>query len=336
MRKTTAAQVARAAGVSPATVDRVLNRRGGVSADKEKRVLAWARKLGLDRNISVRPTRTLRIGVVMGHPSNPFYESLRVAFARANRLFFSSNIQIAVAYADALAPDHAAKVIADTARAADALVVTLPSHPFMDETLRRIAATKPLLAMVTDLPDISRLAYVGVDNHASGRVAGDLMGRFIGRQGGDVAIVTDLRNMVALREREVGFSSILEERHPGCRLVGVLDTLGRQDRAAILVRERIERHGPLAGLYVTSTGNRAIADVLLARGLAQATVMITHELTADRRALLKQGVIDVIIDQNPEHEAFTAIETLAHHFGRLEAPPTRLTTPFTLYFRENA
>ena len=87
---------------------------------------------------------------------------------------------------------------------------------------------------------------------------------------------------------------------------------------------------------MTSTGNRAIADMLAARGLAQSTVIVTHELTSDRRTLLRQGVIDAIIDQNPELEAFTVVETLAHHFGRLDAPPTRLTTPFTLFFRENA
>ena len=336
MRKTNASQIARAAGVSPATVDRVLNQRGGVGADKERRVLEWAQKLGLDRNLKRRPTRTLRIGVVMSHPTNPFYDSLRQAFARANRLFFPLNLQISVVFADALAPEHAAAVIRDSAAANDALVVTMPSHPLMNETLRHVARAKPLVTMVTDLPTTERVAYVGLDNTASGRVAGDLMGRFIGAAGGDIVIVTDMRSMVALREREDGFAGVLASRHPACRLTAVLDTLGRRDAAAEVVREQIDRHGPVAGIYVTSTGNRAIADMLQSRDLDQSTVMITHELSPDRRALLKQGVIDAILDQNPEHEAFTAIETLAHHFGRLAEPPTRLVTPFTLFLRENA
>jgi LacI family transcriptional regulator len=63
--------------------------------------------------------------------------------------------------------------------------------------------------------------------------------------------------------------------------------------------------------------------------------MITHELTPARRVLLKRGLIDAIIDQHPDLEAQTAVEVLAHHFGRLESPPTQLTTPFTIFFREN-
>jgi LacI family transcriptional regulator len=272
----------------------------------------------------------------MGQPSNPFYDSLRQAFARANRLFFPANVQIAVAYADPLAPEHTSSVVRDVAAASDALIVTTPSHPLTDETLQEIARAKPLVTMVTDLPSVGRLTYVGADNTSAGRVAGDLIGRFIGPAGGDVVIVTDMRNMVALRQREDGLSRVLAERHPACRLAGVLDTLGQRELAAGLLREQIDRHGPVSGIYVTSTGNRAIADLLLARGLSTSTVLITHELTPDRRRLLKEGVIDAIIDQDPELEALTAIELLAHHFGRLEAPPLRLTTPFTLFFRENS
>jgi LacI family transcriptional regulator len=72
MRKANAADVARAAGVSPATVDRVLNGRGGVSVEKERRVVECARRLSLDRNLSVRPTRLLRIAALIGSATNPF------------------------------------------------------------------------------------------------------------------------------------------------------------------------------------------------------------------------------------------------------------------------
>jgi LacI family transcriptional regulator len=188
--------------------------------------------------------------------------------------------------------------------------------------------------MVTDLPDCGRLAYVGLDNTAAGRVAGDLMGRLVGPQGGDVVIVTDLQAMVALG-RERGCRAVLRERHPQCRLVEVIETRDLGDRAGELLQEAIGRYPRIVGVYNVSTGNRAIAATLVRLGRSASTIMITHELTPARRQLLREGVIDAIIDQNPELEAEIAIETLAHHFGRLEAPPTRLITPFTISFREN-
>ena len=52
-------------------------------------------------------------------------------------------------------------------------------------------------------------AYVWLDNLSACRVAGDLMGRLIGRDGGDVVVVSDVQNIVALEERVVGFRAAL-------------------------------------------------------------------------------------------------------------------------------
>jgi LacI family transcriptional regulator len=106
-------------------------------------------------------------------------------------------------------------------------------------------------------------------------------------------------------------------------------------RGGELLREAIEERPKIVGVYVVSTGSRSIAAALAALGRRASTTVITHELTPARRILLKTGAIDAIIDQNPEVEAQTAVEFMAHHFGRLEAVPRPLTTPLTLFFREN-
>jgi LacI family transcriptional regulator len=141
--------------------------------------------------------------------------------------------------------------------------------------------------------------------------------------------------MLALREREAGFRAVLTERHPRCGLVELIETHGLGESAGALLRDVIARRPAIAGIYVVSTGNRSIAAALDRLGRSTSTVVITHELTPARRELLKAGLIAAIIDLNPEFEAQTAVEMLAHHFGRLEDAPARLTTPFTLYLREN-
>ena len=76
-RKTTLTKIAEAAGVSLSTVDRVLNRRGGVSSAAEEKVLGWAGRLNIDRVVFREHLKVLRVAVVMQTPRNPFYKGLQ-------------------------------------------------------------------------------------------------------------------------------------------------------------------------------------------------------------------------------------------------------------------
>jgi LacI family transcriptional regulator len=140
--------------------------------------------------------------------------------------------------------------------------------------------------------------------------------------------------MRALREREGGFRDVLAEKHPRCEVVGVLEAPDEL-RVTEFLKELVKRCPEFAGLYVVSTGNRGAAATLAALGRSDSTIVITHEPTPVRRQRLKGGAIDTIIDQNPELEAQTAVEVLAHHFGRLESAPKQTATPPTLFLRES-
>ena len=334
-KKTIIADIAAAAGVSTATVDSVLNRRGGVSPEKEGRVLDWARKLQVDRDLERRPTRLLRIGVVMQNPANPFYEELRQAFAKANSLYFGASLQTTLYYFDVKAPRETAEMLRKIAASQDALIVVLPDHQLITTTVQAIAAELPVVTMVSDLPQSGRMAYVGLDNRAAGRTAGELMGRFVGSHGGDIVVVSGLQSFIGQGEREMGFRAVLAERHSQCRLLTVLETREQPEKAGELVSTILKQTPDLAGVYNLSAGDSSIVGALRHFARTDKTVFITHELTPERKALLQEGVIDAIIDQNPELEAMTAVQLLARHFGRSgeEALPT--TTPARIYIREN-
>ena len=334
MRKPNAKDVARAAGVSPATVDRVLNARGGVDVEKERCIFEWARRLGLDRNLKSRPTRLVRIGALIGPHTNPFYERLSRAFARANQIFLPANVQCSVRFCNYLDASETVGHIARIEETCDAIIIVSPEHPSVSKALSSLARRKPVVTMITDLPETGRLAYIGLDNTVAGRVAGDLMGRLLGRKRNEVVLITETHAMLALRERELGFRNVLAERHPDCHVVGVVETSDGK-RGGELLRDAIADRPKIVGVYVVSTGSRSIATALAGLGRSESTTVITHELTPARRILLQTGAIDAIIDQNPELEAQTAVEFMARHFGRLEAVPRPLTTPVTLFFREN-
>jgi len=335
-RKTTLEEIAKAAGVSLSTVDRVVNRRGGVSQKAEARVLKWASQLNLDRRIFRSHLPTLRIAVLMQSRENDFFASLRDAFAELEHAGGSTRISFLLHPMDPLDVPGTVARIDELAASYDGLVITCPDRPPLAEAVKRAASRIPVVTVVTDLPQSGRLAYVGPDNRQMGRVAGELMGRFIGPSGGEVLVIVGMHHMIGHQEREMGFRSILRERFANCHLLEIVESEEDPERAASLTEEALRRHPGIRGIYNVSAGNFPISQNVERLGRKGEIVIITHELTARRRMLLTEGRIDAVIDQNPRLEARKCLDVLASHFGRDETISFSSTaTPFQIILREN-
>lgn len=334
-QKPTLQQVAEACGLSIATVDRVLNHRGGVNPEKERVVMEWARKLKLDRNLDRRPTRILRVAVVTQHPSNPFFERVRQGVLRANQVFSVHNIQLSLHYFDILTPEKTAALIRRMSGQADALLISVNEHPQVKEAVDAAASAIPVLSFVSDVSTSDRRAYVGPDNFKTGRVSGDLMGRFLGPEGGDIVIVAGSYQLMDHHARRNGFYELLKERYPTCRIIEEIQTQEKIESLATEVAVLLRDNPGIRGIYSVSAGNQGIAKALIMQSCEHDVTFIAHEITPERKALLQRGVIDVIIDQDPEGEILVAVELLAEQFGRWNGTARGPSTPFHLFFRES-
>lgn len=333
--KSTARDVAHAAGVSASTVDRVLNGRGGVALEKERRVLEWARRLRLDRALDQRAARTLRVAVLVQPRENPFHAAVQAAFEAANRDFGHFNMQFRISHIAPANPRQTARKIAALAPEHDALVLCSAHHDEIAVALAEVTGRgKPVIALATDIRGGGRHTYIGPDNWKAGRVAGDLMGRLLGPAGGEVVMIAGMLSMIGHEEREMGFRSVLRERYPQVRLLEVLQSLEEGKRAGDLVFRALKANAGISGIYNASAGAQPVVDAIRGAGRS-GVVFITHELTEERRRLLREGLIDAIIDQNPEVEVRTAVEVIAAHFGRLDAPPRATVTPVQIHMIEN-
>jgi LacI family transcriptional regulator len=336
-RKSSAADVARAANVSLATVDRVLNNRGGVAQDKERRVLEWARKLKLDRALNQRAARTLRIAVLIQPPDNPFHAAVQTYFEAANRDYLAFNIQFRVYHIDPSRTRETCNLIVTLAPSCDGLVIISAHDDEIASNLNAINGEgKLLITLATPIRGVGAQTYVGPDNRKAGRVAADLMGRFLGTEGGEVIVIAGLLSMIGHEEREMGFRAALRERYPQCRVSEVLESLERGERAGDLVFDALKRNPNIRGVYNASAGAQSVVNAVKALGKRDEIVFITHELTEDRRRLLREGMIDAIIDQDPALEVRIAVEAIAAHFGRSDGAPASLITPVHIHTIENA
>jgi LacI family transcriptional regulator len=338
-RRATVHDVARAAGVSLATVDRVLNGRPGVRAATAEKVEEAIALLGFSRDLNaslMARSRDLSVVFFIPDGSNEFMDSLAEAVERRATLALADRMHLDMRRVRALDGTALAEGLNRLdPRQWDCAVVVSSDEPQVIDAIeaahRRGVA---VMTLVSDLPQSARRNFIGIDNVAAGRTAASLLGRFL-PQGGKVAVVAGSLHLRDHAERLEGFRAALGAEFPAIEIIGPAEGHDERTETADIVSRLLSDHADLVGLYNLGAGNAGLVEALQASGRGGGLRVIAHELTAPTRAGLRSGAIDVVLDQNPEgeiREAIAAARALA-----LDASRTAITDPIEIgiFLRDN-
>jgi LacI family transcriptional regulator, galactose operon repressor len=279
-------EIARQAGVSEATVDRVLNGRGGVRASTTQSVRQAIDDLDRQRTQLRLTGRTFVVDVVMQAPAR-FTAAVRAALEAElptlRPAVFRARFHLRETAAVA---EIVALLDGVRRRGSQGVLLRGPDVPEVADAAHRLAAAGiPVVTLVTDVPASGRLAYVGIDNRAAGATAAHLVGQWLGDAPGDVLVTLTRSAFRGEEEREMGFRATLRDR----ALVVVPDTDGLD---ATPVAAALDAHPGIRAVYSIGGGNAAILDAF---GDRECRVFIAHDLDADNVALLRAGRISAVL-----------------------------------------
>ncbi|MDB5539850.1 MAG: substrate-binding protein [Devosia sp.] len=307
-RRATVHDVAREAGVSLATVDRVLNGRPGVRTETAGKVAEAIRTLDFRRDLSaslLARARDLGVTFLLPDGRNEFMLGLIDAISRRAHATKGERISIDTMLVPAFDGAALATALAglDPKQCDCAVVVATEDDRVrraIDQASRRGIA---VVTLVSDLPGSARRHFVGIDNQAAGRTAASLLGRFAAP--GPIGLIVGSLSLADHHQRREGFEAVLHGEFPGHRITGPLE--GRDDdaRTEAAALELLAR--PVTGIYNLGAGNAGLLRALERTGLTGKVRVVAHELTDATRAGLASGAIDVVIDQNPDGEIAAAL-----------------------------
>lgn len=313
MKKLTLIKVAELAGVGIATVDRVLNERGGVRPETVRKVLRAARQAGLQRLLPDDTQHPWQIEVFLSSNGTWFFQQLADEFALiADRLGYRK-IKLFRTLVSEHPPEKLAEQIKKSSTLRDGIIVYGHDYPVIHQAIAHCKEKGiPVVTLVSDLPDSHRFCHVGINQYQAGRTAGLLMSQSM-PAAGEVIMVSGRFDFSAHRQRIAGFRDAITLRAPWLRLREVLAGEDERHKIRALLNQTLQQADNVVGLYNSGDNNRDISAMLQQHGLSGRCCYITHELYDVTRTLLESGALSYTLDQNARQHAMLATDLLLRH-----------------------
>lgn len=329
--RTTVSHIAKEAGVSPATVDRVLNGRDGVRERTRTIVMDVATRLGYFGPMA-HAGSDIRIEFILPAGNNTFMLMLRKYLFDEAAAYGGINASLHLI--EAFDPENLAQKLRELEGKTDAVALVALDHPIVREAINYLAGTGIRIAtLVSDISSVNKLGYVGIDNRAAGRLAGLLMGRFLGdRENSGTAIFIGSSAYRGHEEREMGYRSILAQDFPTLNIVDIIPISEDRERAYDAARHLLSSKS-VRGIYNIGSGNQGIGRALREADGGRDIVFIGHDLTDATRMMLLDRTMDAVIDQNPRVEAREVVKLLVSAVRGSKEP--EYLPRLQVIFREN-
>ncbi|MDX8347339.1 LacI family DNA-binding transcriptional regulator [Cognatiyoonia sp. IB215446] len=313
--KPTVNDVARVAGVSLATVDRVLNERPGVRAatiEKVNRAIAELAYVRDTAAANLARSKTYRFAFVLPDWKGQFFASLMgsieevAAQAHLDRteirtiLVPNHDHTFLVRELDALGPDEI-----------DGLAIMSKETPVVRDAIIRLRRRGiSVVTLITDQLGSERDHFVGIDNVAAGRTAGMLMGRFLAGRQGKVLVVVSSRQSRDMLERRHGFDQILGEQFDHLNAQPSIEGHEDPGYTEAVVLTALDQYRDVVGIYSAGASVLGVAGAIAKHNFHGRPIFIDHELTDNSAHFIREGVLDAVITQNTGHLARSALRVL--------------------------
>jgi ribose transport system substrate-binding protein len=191
----------------------------------------------------------------------------------------------------------------------DAIAIS-PIDPVAQKQLLNDAAKKALLiTQDSDAPDSDRALYVGADNRAAGRQAGELMKKAL-PQGGKIMVFVGKRELENSQDRFEGLKEALEGSK--VQVVDLMTDDNDHSKARDNALEAMQKHPDIAGMVgLWSYNGPAILRAVQAENKVGKIKIVCFD---DEKATLegiKQGSIFGTVAQQPFEYGYQSVQVMA-------------------------
>ncbi|WP_211208229.1 LacI family DNA-binding transcriptional regulator [Leeia oryzae] len=326
------------AGVSETTVDRVLNERGSVSAATRAKVVAAAKKLGVPRILPDIRHGLVRIEVLLPADKTHFIQRLTNSLQRYAQMLDNRVIVQRTVIPESSNDGYVQHILYPKFRRNGLIVVSRYNDMIRNALEQVMARGESVVTMMSDFPGIQPHHYAGIDNYRAGETAGYLIGK-LNRQPGDVILLTNNLAYKAHQDRTGGFSTILHEKFGHLTHNDKpIETLDNVDNVYFSLQNHIRQHPApecIVAIYNSGAGSAGIEAAIRKFLPDNQLTWVAHEATDEHRKFMEAGLLNFVIDQDPDGQAISALQHVLYANKVIETDPQSKPIDFKLFCEAN-
>lgn len=320
--------VARLAGVSIGTVDRVVHNRGKVSPKSRQAVQNAIDVLGYRpspiASALVWHRAPIRIGVCIPKVEREFWTEAIHGVTLAREKLLPYGVEVTEIDTDSYRFADQQDSVRQLLDGGVSGLILVPLQGKSSDLDALIPPEVPYATVLEDAPDSRRLFHVGPDNYAMGRLAGQLA--LLGAGSGmRCVILTSNGGFCGTQDRIRGFQDYLAGRDPSARILEVcecaLDSgrIGYQSIYA-LAEAQMAKHPDMNAFYVTNGLTQWAAAAVKNHRMGGKIQVFGYERTEMTPTFLKEGIIGAALCQEPARQWYRAVMRMREYLAGAPLP----------------
>ncbi len=189
---------------------------------------------------------------------------------------------------------------------ADALAISLVDPVGQKSVINEAAKRSLVLTHDSDAPETDRALYLGADNRAAGRQAGELVKKAL-PQGGKIMVFVGRREAVNAQERFEGLKESLQGSK--VEIIDLMTDDANQSRARENAYQTLKKYPDIAGMVgLWSYNGPAILQALRPEGALGKVKIVCFDEDKETLAAIKEGTVFGTVVQQPFEYGYQAVQ----------------------------
>jgi len=294
----TIADVAREAGVSVATVDRVLNGRHPVREETARKVYEAAHKIGYHAASVIKQRiqaelPEVHLGFILRKQKQAFYQAFAAELREAARLAAGIRSNVHITFANSQSPKEFSDLLQSAGSKNDVIAATCVDHHDVTDAVSALRLNGvPTYSLLSDFAQDVRESYVGLNNIKAGRIAAWTISKT--SKPGKIAIFVGGHRWHGHALRETGFRTYFREIAPQFQILDTLVNLETRQITYEATLDLLARHPDLKGFYVAGGGMEGAIEAIREVSQPDALSVVVNEVTNVSRAALQDRFVTMV------------------------------------------